>query len=119
MGLAQNLARERAKHFGSEEAQDPAKATPTHRGHLIPTLSSSVVVTTTADEALADGVLTSPEEEKEFETKPRGFFADQFEVSRPRISPTDDKDDVLMGAVESKQLLRPPGRDRPRDLAAD
>ncbi|KAM5530530.1 hypothetical protein V8D89_015807 [Ganoderma adspersum] len=74
-----NLARERARHFGSEEAQDPAKASPTHRGHLIPTLSSSVVVTTTADEALSDGILTSPEEEKDFETKPRGFFADQFE----------------------------------------
>ncbi|KAI1795520.1 PALP-domain-containing protein [Ganoderma leucocontextum] len=75
----QNLARERARHFGSEEAQDPAKATSTHRGHLIPTLSSSVVVTTTAEDALADGTLTSPEEEREFEMKPRGFFADQFE----------------------------------------
>ncbi|PIL36040.1 hypothetical protein GSI_01700 [Ganoderma sinense ZZ0214-1] len=79
-----NLARERAKHFGSEEAQDPAKASPTHRGHLIPTLSSSVIVTTTAEEALADGVLTSPEDEKEFEIKPRGFFADQFERRQNR-----------------------------------
>ena len=77
----QNLARERAKHFGSEEAENPAKPTPTHRGHLIPTFSSSVIVTTTADDALADGALMSPEEEKEFELKPRGFFADQFEVN--------------------------------------
>ncbi|TBU31620.1 PALP-domain-containing protein [Dichomitus squalens] len=74
-----NLARERAKHFGNEEAENPAKAIPTHHGHLIPTFSSSVIVTTTADDALADGALMSPEEEREFELKPRGFFADQFE----------------------------------------
>ncbi|EJF65014.1 PALP-domain-containing protein [Dichomitus squalens LYAD-421 SS1] len=75
----QNLARERAKHFGNEEAENPAKAIPTHHGHLITTFSSSVIVTTTADDALADGALMSPGEEREFELMPRGFFADQFE----------------------------------------
>ncbi|KAI0759857.1 PALP-domain-containing protein [Trametes elegans] len=72
-----NLARERAKNFGSEP--DPEHPTETHRGHLIPTASSSVIVTTTADDALADNVLMSPKEEREFALKPRGFFADQFE----------------------------------------
>lgn len=96
-----------------EEAQDPAKATPTHRGHLIPTLSSSVVVTTTADKALADGGLANPEEEEEFEMKPRGFFADQFEVSCPRVSFIDGGQcDMLTGAVEPKQLLCSPRWDR-------
>ncbi|KAI0663372.1 PALP-domain-containing protein [Cubamyces menziesii] len=73
-----NLARERAKNFGSDPA-DPAHPTHGHRGHLIPTASSSVVVTTTADDALADNALMSPKEEREFAMKPRGFFADQFE----------------------------------------
>ncbi|KAJ2987929.1 hypothetical protein NUW54_g9279 [Trametes sanguinea] len=72
-----NLARERAKNFGSEP--DPAHPYDKHRGHLIPTASSSVIVTTTADEALADNALMSPKEEREFALKPRGFFADQFE----------------------------------------
>ncbi|OSD07034.1 PALP-domain-containing protein [Trametes coccinea BRFM310] len=72
-----NLARERAKNFGSEP--DPAHPHEKHRGHLIPTASSSVLVTTTADEALADNALMSPKEEREFALKPRGFFADQFE----------------------------------------
>lgn len=75
----QNLARERAKNFGSEPA-DPAHPAQAHRGHLIPTASSSIVVTTTADDALADNALMSPKEEREFAMKPRGFFADQFEV---------------------------------------
>ncbi|KAJ8486924.1 hypothetical protein ONZ51_g4526 [Trametes cubensis] len=73
-----NLARERAKNFGSDPA-DPAHPTHGHRGHLIPTASSSVVVTTTADDALVDHALMSPKEEREFAMKPRGFFADQFE----------------------------------------
>ncbi|KAI0633530.1 PALP-domain-containing protein [Trametes polyzona] len=72
-----NLARERAKNFGSQP--DPAHPMETHRGHLIPTASSSILVTTTVDEALADNALMSPKEEREFALKPRGFFADQFE----------------------------------------
>ena len=78
-GNVQNLARERAKNFGSESGNS-ATSSSAHRGHLIPTASSSVIVTTTADEALADNALMSPKEEREFALKPRGFFADQFEV---------------------------------------
>ncbi|KAH9858909.1 PALP-domain-containing protein [Lenzites betulinus] len=72
-----NLARDRAKNFGS--GPDPAHPSEIHRAHLIPTASSSVLVTTTADEALADDMLMDPQEEREFAQKPRGFFADQFE----------------------------------------
>ncbi|KAI0780249.1 PALP-domain-containing protein [Fomes fomentarius] len=72
-----NLARERAQNFGS--VPDPAHPDEKHRGHLLPTASASVVVTTTADEALADNALLDPDEEREFAEKPRGFFADQFE----------------------------------------
>ncbi|KAL1945924.1 hypothetical protein VTO73DRAFT_1926 [Trametes versicolor] len=72
-----NLARERARDFGS--TPDPTHPSETHRAHLIPTASSSMVVTTTADDALEDNVLMSPREEREFALKPRGFFADQFE----------------------------------------
>lgn len=74
----QNLARERARDFGS--TPNPSHPFETHRAHLIPTASSSMVVTTTADDALEDNVLMSPREEREFALKPRGFFADQFEV---------------------------------------
>ncbi|KAI0743980.1 PALP-domain-containing protein [Daedaleopsis nitida] len=74
----QNLARERARNFSSEP-DDPAQPNSHHRAHLIPTASSSVVVTTTANEALADNTLMDPKEEREFAMKPRGFFADQFE----------------------------------------
>ncbi|KAI0823424.1 PALP-domain-containing protein [Trametes gibbosa] len=73
-----NLARDRAKNFGS----GPDSAHPSnekYRAHLIPTASSSVLVTTTADEALADEMLMDPYEAREFAMKPRGFFADQFE----------------------------------------
>ncbi|KAI0645861.1 PALP-domain-containing protein [Trametes meyenii] len=72
-----NLARERAKAFGSEP--DSAHSLVAHHTHLIPTASSSVLVTTTANEALADNGLMSPKQEREFALKPRGFFADQFE----------------------------------------
>ncbi|KAH9929572.1 PALP-domain-containing protein [Epithele typhae] len=62
----QNLARDRASIFVPP-------------GHLLQTASASVVVTTTADGALADDKLTNSKEERESATKPRGFFADQFE----------------------------------------
>ncbi len=63
---------------------DPAHPTEKHRGHLLPTASASIIVTTTADKALADNALLDPDEEREFAEKPRGFFADQFEVSLAR-----------------------------------
>ncbi|KAH8107683.1 PALP-domain-containing protein [Cristinia sonorae] len=65
-----NLARDRAAHFGH---------TANPRDSLIRS-SSSVLVTTTASEAVLHehGTLTK-EEADELENKPRGFFADQFE----------------------------------------
>lgn len=71
--LSQNLARARAEHFGQAASSRP---------HVMRTSTSSVVVTTSAPEDLLDehhGALTI-EEEEELRTKPRGFFADQFEV---------------------------------------
>ncbi|KAI0081987.1 PALP-domain-containing protein [Panus rudis PR-1116 ss-1] len=67
-----NLARERAKHFGH---------TANINKSMLRTPSSSMVVTSTASEQVLDdqyGVMTQDEEE-ELRTKPRGFFADQFE----------------------------------------
>ncbi|KAJ3557887.1 hypothetical protein NM688_g1228 [Phlebia brevispora] len=65
-----NLARERAEHFGQDEVASGSA--------ILPTSSSSVVVSTTAAEVVAPdhGILTV-EDEQELRTKPRGFFADQ------------------------------------------
>ncbi|OCH88640.1 PALP-domain-containing protein [Obba rivulosa] len=73
-----NMARDRARQFGTEDELNSSPAE--QRKHLLPTSSSSVVVTTTAAEALGvDQALLNNQEEEEFRTKPRGFFADQFE----------------------------------------
>lgn len=49
---------------------------------MLKTSSSSVVVTTTAADIVAPGHgAITVEEEHELKSKPRGFFADQFEVS--------------------------------------
>ncbi|PSR70982.1 hypothetical protein PHLCEN_2v13158 [Hermanssonia centrifuga] len=68
----QNLARERAAHF----AQDDNAST----SAVLPTSSSSLVVSTTAADVIAPdhGVITV-QDEQDLRTKPRGFFADQFE----------------------------------------
>lgn len=51
------------------------------RAHLLPTPSTSVLVSTTATGALGEEqAVMSAREEEELRTKPRGFFADQFEV---------------------------------------
>ena len=73
LSFLQNLARQRAEHFGQDDIASGSAA--------LPTASSSVVVTTTAAEVVAPGhgVMTA-EDDQELRTKPRGFFADQFEV---------------------------------------
>ncbi len=71
--LSQNLARQRAAHFGQNRDLRP---------HIMRTSTSSIVVATTASEDLLDdphGAFTI-EEEAELRTRRRGFFADQFEV---------------------------------------
>ena len=67
------MARERAAHFGENGALSHTA--------VLPTAISSVVVTTTAGDVVSPehGTL-SAEDEQELRTKPRGFFADQFEV---------------------------------------
>ncbi|CCL99653.1 uncharacterized protein FIBRA_01673 [Fibroporia radiculosa] len=72
----QNLARERAKYFGLENG--PTDHLP--RAHLLPTPSSSVLVSTAATDALgAEHYVMTSNDEENFRTGPRGFFADQFE----------------------------------------
>ena len=66
--LFQNIARERAAHFGDDAS---------HKPHLISSMSTSVVVSTTSD--IQDGQ-RNPEANADFARKPRGYFADQFEV---------------------------------------
>ena len=68
----QNLARQRAAHFGEDSVAS-------HSAVLRD--STSVVVTTTAGDIIAPGhgVITA-QDEAELRGKPRGFFADQFEV---------------------------------------
>ncbi|KAL1753113.1 tryptophan synthase beta subunit-like PLP-dependent enzyme [Schizophyllum commune] len=62
-----NIARERAAHFGDDAS---------HKPHLISSMSTSVVVSTTSD--IQDGQ-RNPEANADFAKKPRGYFADQFE----------------------------------------
>jgi cysteine synthase len=69
----QNLARERAAHFGQDAIASSS---------AILRETSSVVVTTTAAEVIAPdhGVITA-QDQNELKSRPRGFFADQFEES--------------------------------------
>ncbi|TFY82455.1 hypothetical protein EWM64_g1553 [Hericium alpestre] len=80
-----NLARDYALHFTTSNAKTHG---PTHDPHSHPRAlkrsQSSVVVTTAdslADEFAAElnGAADTPQTEEELRTKPRGFFADQFE----------------------------------------
>ncbi|KAI0929847.1 hypothetical protein AcV5_006703 [Taiwanofungus camphoratus] len=73
-----NLARERAVNFGLDSMDSKRALLP--RAHLLPTPSTSVLVSTTATGALGEEqAVMSAREEEELRTKPRGFFADQFE----------------------------------------
>ncbi|KAI0948949.1 hypothetical protein AcW1_008682 [Taiwanofungus camphoratus] len=73
-----NLARERAANFGLDSMDSKRALLP--RAHLLPTPSTSVLVSTTATGALGEEqAVMSAREEEELRTKPRGFFADQFE----------------------------------------
>ena len=54
---------------------------------MIPTSSSSIVVSTTAADAHPeDHAVMTAQEEEDLRTKPRGFFADQFEVGPQIVS---------------------------------
>ena len=73
--MQQNLARQYATNFGKRSAKDPSSH------HLIQN-TESVLVTTTMDlispRPRGDGVSRSADDAV---AEPRGFFADQFEVS--------------------------------------
>lgn len=64
--------------FGVEDSLSDHAANP--RSHLLPTPSSSVLVSTIGTDTLGpNNAVESAREEEELRTKPRGFFADQFE----------------------------------------
>jgi hypothetical protein len=72
-----NIARRAAIEFGrSDVAKSSENA---HTSHELQTGSASVVVTTTSSHVCAEGTVDDPMD-KDFLSKPRGFFADQFEV---------------------------------------
>ncbi|KAG6810682.1 hypothetical protein H0H92_010770 [Tricholoma furcatifolium] len=73
----QNLARQRATKFGRPDSIDESSVL--QRPHLVPSPTQSVVVTTTS--LHVDFDTNDPEDEEDYLTKPRGFFADQFEAS--------------------------------------
>ena len=69
----QNLARERAAHFGRDGLNS--------KSAILEISSSSIVVSTTAADIIAPGHgAITVKEEHELKAKPRGYFADQFEV---------------------------------------
>ncbi|KAG6833717.1 hypothetical protein C0991_005337, partial [Blastosporella zonata] len=72
-----NLARLRATKFGRADSIDENAVL--QRPHLIRSPTSSIVVTTTS--LHVDFDTNDPEDEEDYLTKPRGFFADQFEAS--------------------------------------
>jgi hypothetical protein len=74
----QNLARQRASKFAQEDPLDSSVLTPGSHSHTLHSTSSSIVVTTTAN---VDLDVNGWQTDEDFLTKPRGYFADQFEVS--------------------------------------
>lgn len=116
IACTQNLARDRAKAFGLED--QPSATLHIPRGHLLPTPSSSVIVSTAATEALGEEeAVMSPKQEEELRAKPRGFFADQFEVRVDRSTYVADGD--LNAWAEQEQLRGALRRHWPGDLEAD
>jgi len=71
------MARQAAIDFGCKGT--PENSEKQHVTHEIQTGTPSVVVTTTLLHAHPTGTVDDPQNE-ELTTKPRGFFADQFEV---------------------------------------
>lgn len=74
----QNLARQRAQEFGQTDIVHSLESSVASADTSLSS-TSTLVVTSTATESETKGTDTSPLDE--LRTKPRGFFADQFEVS--------------------------------------
>lgn len=76
---SQNMARQAAIKFGQSDALNGTEGAGI--SHEMDTGSPSVVVSTTSSHVRPQGVEDDPQD-MELLTKPRGFFADQFEVRR-------------------------------------
>jgi cysteine synthase A len=72
-----NIARRAAIEFGRSDIAKGLEDA--HTNHELHTGSASVVVTTTSSHVNAEGTIDDPLDE-DLLSKPRGFFADQFEV---------------------------------------
>jgi hypothetical protein len=72
-----NIARRAAIEFGRSDVVKSLEDA--HISHELQTGSASVVVTTTSSHVYAEGAVDDPMDE-DLLNKPRGFFADQFEV---------------------------------------
>lgn len=72
-----NIARRAAIEFGRSDIGKGLEDA--HKSHELHTGSASVVVTTTSSHVNAEGSTDDPLDE-DLLSKPRGFFADQFEV---------------------------------------
>lgn len=87
------MARQAAVRFGQTGALGDAEGAASpgiHVDHQMITGSPSVVVTTTSTHVRPEGTVDDPQD-TELLTKPRGFFADQFEVGtscRPELPRT-------------------------------
>jgi cysteine synthase A len=75
--LEKNIARRAAIDFGRSDVVKSLEDV--HISHELQTGSASVVVTTTSSHVHAEGTVDDPMDQ-DLLTKPRGFFADQFEV---------------------------------------
>lgn len=75
----QNLARQRASHFAQEDPLDSSTSNFGSHSHTLHSTPSSVVVTTLSN---IDFDKDNWQNDEDFLTKPRGYFADQFEVKR-------------------------------------
>ncbi|KAF7782238.1 hypothetical protein Agabi119p4_1614 [Agaricus bisporus var. burnettii] len=71
-----NLARQRASHFAQEDPLDSSTSNFGSHSHTLHSTPSSVVVTTLSN---IDFDKDNWQNDEDFLTKPRGYFADQFE----------------------------------------
>lgn len=77
--IRQNMARQRALEFGKSDILRSMDASNTEGTTTAASISSStLVVRSSASNSEVLG--TDPSPDDELKTKPRGFFADQFEV---------------------------------------
>lgn len=99
---SQNMARQAAVRFGQPSALDGAEGG-AGISHDMVTGSPSVVVSTTSSHVRAEGTEDDPQD-MELLTKPRGFFADQFEVCRPPSHPGERSMLTCSSMQEQEQL---------------